>query len=120
MAQRRDSKGRFAGSGSTAARGRATTTGARARRSTQTLKQEQSGAKDFGAQRSRQSRISSRYASQNPGTSDAAYLTTAARGYTRQAAATRKKGKAMERERRSLLRRGSMRGGGSERMSRSI
>ncbi len=119
MAQRRDQKGRFAGSGSTAARGRATTTGARARRSTQTLKQEQSGAKDFGRSRSRAARNTSKFAKQESG-SDAQLLQSSARGYTRQAAATRKKGKAMERERRSLLRRGSMRGGGSERMSRSI
>jgi len=110
MAQRRDSRGRFAGSGAIASRGRATSTGARARRSAQTIKHEQSGAKNFASERGRASRNISKYAKQESG--DAAkFLHTSARGYTRQAASTRKKGKTMERERRSLLRRGSMRGG---------
>lgn len=111
MAQRRDSKGRFAGSGATSSRRRATSSGADARRSVQSMKSEQAGNKDYGKQRARQSRISKRYAGENPGTSDAKYLTTAARGYQRQASGARKKGAAMERERRSLLRRGAMRGG---------
>jgi hypothetical protein len=118
MAQRRDSKGRFAGSGGKAPTSgsistatRATTTGARARRNAASMKQEQSGAKNFASERSRASRNVSKFAKQESGEA-AKFLHTSARGYTRQAAATRKKGKAMERERRSLLRRGSMRGGG--------
>jgi hypothetical protein len=75
------------------------------------MKQEQSGAKNFASERSRASRNVSKFAKQESGEA-AKFLHTSARGYTRQAAATRKKGKAMERERRSLLRRGSMRGGG--------
>lgn len=109
MARRykRDSKGRFAGSGAIGSSRRSTSTGADARRSTQTLKGEQASNKERQQFKTRDARTQ-----QTRGTQGQARGGSSARLSTKQAAASRKKGKLMERERRSLLRRGSMRGGG--------
>jgi hypothetical protein len=115
MAQRRDSKGRFAGSGAVGSSRRTTSMGLSARRNAATLKQEQAGNKERQQFKTRDARTQQTRAAMGQARGG-----SAGRLSTKQAAASRKKGATMERERRSLLRRGSMRGGGSERMGRSI
>lgn len=106
MAIRRDSKGRFAGGGgggggrfqSISGVGRATSTGSRARRSAATAKQEISGNKSRAQGDARYARTTT--------------VGSVGRMKTRSSNQAKQRARSIERERRSLLRRGSMRGGG--------
>jgi hypothetical protein len=112
MARRykRDKRGRFAGGGAIAAVTRSTSMGSHARRAATTVKAEKAGAKTR-AQRDSRAAASS-YGPSFGGVRVRAVMPSVANRSQRDAAAGRKKTKTMERERRSLLRRGSMRGGG--------
>jgi hypothetical protein len=126
MAQRRDRLGRFAGSGgggkarssgSISTTTRATTTGARARLNARTMKAEQVGAKGTASYQARSARATMRgrasvMADGGNYRSGAKLLGNVATRNTQRSNQSRAKVKTMERERRSLLRRGSMRGGG--------
>lgn len=112
---KRDKLGRFAGSGSISTSTRATTTGARARRNAKSMKQEQAGQKERKQYMAKSARSSMRYRAEladSGSTAGAKSLGNSARLYGRKSNQSRQKSKTMERERRSLLRRGSMRGGG--------
>jgi hypothetical protein len=99
MAPRRDSKGRFSsGSGAIGSSRRNTSSGADARRSARTLKSEQSGNKARAQGDARYGRTTT--------------VSSVASSKTRSANQAKQRGKTMERERRSLVRRGAMRGGG--------
>lgn len=109
MAQRRDSKGRFAGSGAVAAATRSTSTGARARRAATTVKAEQKGKSE--RVRSDQRSALASYGPSFGGVRRRAAAPAVGRRAAQDVSSGRKKIKTMERERRSLLRRGAMRGG---------
>lgn len=113
MPIRRDSRGRFAsgsgGGGAIAAVTRGSSTGSRARRAATTVRAEQKGKKDTVQ---RDKRVASGgYGPDYGGVRRRVASPAAGRRATQDVSAGRKKLKTMERERRSLLRRGSMRGG---------
>lgn len=99
MAQGRDSRGRFAsGSGAIGAATRSTSTGAHALRSARTVKAEVAGNKTRTQRDARAAASTSRRRG----------APTVAASYGRQANLGKMKGKTMERERKSLLRRSSI------------
>lgn len=118
MAQRRDSRGRFAGSGGRAptsgtfrAGSRVADKGKDARSNASLMRTLKGGEKEAGASSSRNARSAGRSRTSAAG-SDAKLIGRAERSFTQRANQSKMKQRKMEKERKSFARRGSMRGGG--------